>query len=155
AGPGLRAVGVQAMKFSLVRGHELCPEHRNIWIELQRKNRSLASPYFCPEFTLAVAAARDDAMVTILEEDGAIVGFFPFQSGRFGAGRPVGGSLSDYHGAIVREDVSFEVQDLLRQSRLGLWSFDHLPAAQAPFVPYRHVEAVSPALDLSAGYETY
>jgi CelD/BcsL family acetyltransferase involved in cellulose biosynthesis len=143
------------MKFSLVSGAELSREHRSIWLDLQSNNPHLVSPYFCPEFTLAVASVRDDVMITILEEGGRVVGFFPFQRGRFGAGRPVGGNLSDYHGVIAREDAMFDIDDLLRESRLGLWSFDHLLAGQAPFARYHHVEAVSPALDLSGGYAAY
>jgi len=143
------------MKFRRVPGAELSREHRNIWSELQRNNRHLVSPYFCPEFTEAVASVRDDVMVTILEEGGKIVGFFPFQRGHFGTGRPVGSGLSDYQGVIAHEDTTFDVHDLLRASRLGLWSFDHLIANQAPFARYHRVKAVSPALDLSGGYAAY
>jgi CelD/BcsL family acetyltransferase involved in cellulose biosynthesis len=143
------------MKFSLMSGSELGAEHRSAWLELQRHNPELASPYFCPEFSMAVAAVRDDVMITVLEDGGRVVGFFPFQRGRFGAGRPVGGILSDYHGAILPAGATFDVDGLLRESRLGLWAFDHLIASQSSFAPYHRVSTVSPALDLSRGYAAY
>jgi CelD/BcsL family acetyltransferase involved in cellulose biosynthesis len=143
------------MKFSIMGGTELAAEHRSVWLELQRHNADLASPYFCPEFVMAVAAVRDDVMITVLEDGGKVVGFFPFQRGRFGSGRPVGGSLSDYHGAILADGATFDVDDLLRESRLGLWTFDHLIASQSSFAAYHRARAVSPALDLSRGYAAY
>lgn len=143
------------MRFSMITASELRQEHLGAWLRLQRSNPLLASPYFCHEFTLGVASVRDDVRITLMEEGHEVVGFFPFQRGRFGAGRPVGGVLSDYHGVIASPHTTWNVKDLLRESHLAFWEFDHLVAAQTPFAPYHRREAISPALDLSSGFASY
>ncbi|WP_323843797.1 GNAT family N-acetyltransferase [Microbulbifer magnicolonia] len=143
------------MKFSLIEAAELDAQHRAAWLALQRANPALQSPYFCPEFTLAAAAVRNDVQIAVLEEAGAIVGFFPFQRGPFGAGRPVGGGLSDYHGVVAAPETGWDVVELLRACGLAYWEFDHLVTEQAAFGDYHARWAVSPALDLSAGFSAY
>lgn len=93
--------------------------------------------------------------MAILEEDGQPVGFFPFQRGRFGMGRPVGTILSDIHGAVVAPDVQWDAQALMRASGLKLWEFHHLLASQAPFEPFHQIRRDSMQIDLEAGFETY
>lgn len=125
------------------------------WDAIRRSNPRLVSPYFCPEFTSAVAEVRNDVWVAILEEGGEIFGYFPFQRGRFGAGRPVGGKLSDYQGVIARPGAFWDAETLLRGAGLAFYEFDHLLASQTPFAPYQQRCAPSPALDLSRGFEAY
>jgi CelD/BcsL family acetyltransferase involved in cellulose biosynthesis len=94
-----------------------------------------------------VGAVRRDVRVGVLP-DGA--GFFPFQVGGIGAGRPVGGKLSDYHGVIVAAEASWEPRALLRGCGLRSYAFNHLVAAQEPFRPYVRERASSPVADLEA-----
>lgn len=143
------------MKVTVVAGAELTPELVSRWRQIQEANPDLASPYFCPEFTLAVAAVRRDVFVGIMEEAGNIIGFFPFQRGRMGVGKPVGGALSDYQGVIAAQDTRWDVIDLLRRCRLGSFAFDHLLASQMPFQPYHIAKADSHYIDLSQGFEGY
>ena len=44
------------MKITVVRPSELQVEHMRLWSEIQRADPELVSPFFCPEFTQAVAA---------------------------------------------------------------------------------------------------
>ncbi|SDZ75160.1 GNAT family N-acetyltransferase [Microbulbifer marinus] len=143
------------MKYSLIEVADLTAEHRETWRTLQRSTACLRSPYFCLEFTLAAAAVRNDVRVVVLEEGAEAVGFFPFQRGRFGGGRPVGGALSDYHGVIVAPGAIWDVETLLRSCGLAYWEFDHLIAEQAPLDQYHSRWALSPALDLSQGFGAY
>ena len=78
------------------------------WSAIQQQTDSLASPFFSPQFTAIVASVRDDVAVARLEEGDRTIGFFPFERGRFGEGRPVGSILSDYHGLIAPSDVAVE-----------------------------------------------
>ena len=66
-------------KVTVVPGVELRAEHVARWSAIQRAAPTLASPYFAPEFVRITAAARDDVRVSILEDDAASSGFFPFQ----------------------------------------------------------------------------
>lgn len=140
------------MRIHLVRPKELDRRSLARWRELQAGNDALASPYFSPEFTMAVADVRDDVFVSLLEEGQTIVGFFPFQR-RWGAGLPVGGRLSDHHGVVAAPHTRWDWNQLLRGSGLGYWQFDHLAAYQQPPGQWNH--AISHAIDLSAGYAAW
>lgn len=140
------------MKITVVPARELDTAARERWLGLQRSNPALASPFFCPEFTLAVDAARGGVRVAILEEDNRIVGFFPFES-RWSIGAPVGRMMSDHHGVVCAPGTRWHWPELLRAARLSCWRFYHLCADQAPATGVQRTH--SPALDLSRGFAAY
>jgi len=143
------------MNIAVIRGDELSAEHIRRWSELQRADPALVSSFFRPEFTDAVARTRRDVFVAILEDAARAVGFFPFQRQAPGIGRPVGGTLSDYHGAIADRALDFDPVALIRACRLRVFDFNHLVASQRPFTPYHAAIAASPYLDLSRGFGEY
>jgi CelD/BcsL family acetyltransferase involved in cellulose biosynthesis len=121
------------------------------WSDLQLSEPTLASPFFRPEFTRIVAAARNDVHVAVLEEDG----FFPFQRSRFGVGRPVGSRLSDYHGLVASPESKVDAAKLLEECSLSTWEFDGLVAEQRSFRQFHRATRDSPIIDLAGGYEAY
>jgi CelD/BcsL family acetyltransferase involved in cellulose biosynthesis len=143
------------MRYSLISPADLDTGLRGRWAELTASDPALGSPFFSPEFTRAVASVRDDVRIVVMEEDAAVVGFFPFQRGHLGRGRPVGGPFSDQHGLVVAGGTEIDVRDVLRAARLSSWHFDHVLAEQKPFVPYTARLATSPILDLSSGFDGY
>jgi CelD/BcsL family acetyltransferase involved in cellulose biosynthesis len=140
------------MRYRVIGPSELGARERQRWRRLQRANPSLGSPCFSFDFTLAAAAVRPDVRIAVLEEDGDIVGFFPFHQ-KYGAGEPIGGRMSDQHGVIAAPGTRWDWIELLRGAKLSYWLFDHLPAWQRPPVPVVH--ATSPGLDLSAGFDAW
>ena len=125
------------------------------WSAIQQQTDSLASPFFSPQFTAIVASVRDDVAVARLEEGDRTIGFFPFERGRFGEGRPVGSILSDYHGLIAPPDVAVDCADLVRSCGLKTWRFHHLIAAQTCFDRFIHTHRFSTLMDLSSGFDAY
>jgi CelD/BcsL family acetyltransferase involved in cellulose biosynthesis len=144
-----------SVSYRLVAGDALDPALVEAWRAIQAGERSFESPYFCPEFTQAVAGVRDDVRVAVIENGGRPAGFFPHQRSAFGAGSPVGGPLSDYHGVVAAPGSEWNVPDLMRASKLSLWSFDHLACADSRFDDYVTGRASSPQADLGQGYEAY
>lgn len=138
----------------LVRPAELGPQEWQLWSDFQTSNPLLESPYFRPEFTQAVAAVRSDVEIALLAEGDSVVGFFPFQRGSLGIGKPVCGKLSDYHGLIAASELALDPQALIRECRLAGWDFDHL-VAQRNFERFAQIREESPYLDLSQGYAVY
>ncbi|MGI9020971.1 MAG: GNAT family N-acetyltransferase [Solirubrobacterales bacterium] len=134
---------------------ELTNELTARWAEIQRQTALFASPFFHPAFTRLVAGARDDVRVAVLERDGDPVGFFPFQRGPLGVGRPVGSSLNDYQGVIADPDAEWEPGKLLRACGLRWFEFDHLIAGQEEFAPFHRHLSPSLVIDLSQGFEDY
>jgi CelD/BcsL family acetyltransferase involved in cellulose biosynthesis len=143
------------MKVTVIPGDELSDDLIRIWLQLQEGNHNLASPYFHPEFTKTIANVRDDVEVAVIESAGGIDAFFPFQREHGMISRPVGGIISDYHGAISEQDFRFSPRELLKQSGLAAWEFDHLPATQLSFVPFHWSTEASPQIDISRGYNDY
>lgn len=133
----------------------LTPREIQAWSDIQRAEPAFDSPYFHPEFTRAVGRVRSDVEVAVIEQAGEPVGFLPYQRGALGIGKPVGGKLSDYQGVIARAEVPWSPQQLLRDTRLACYDFDHLLASQTAFESHATETGKSPYLDLSSGYDTY
>lgn len=142
-------------EIELTRLDKLSVSEWQVWREIQSTNPVYASPYFRPEFSLAVAAVRRDVEVGVLRRGAEVVGFFPFQRGKLNLGKPLCGKLSDYHGPLVREGVVLDPCTLIRECRLAAWDFDHLVGPVAAFGSCIAVRAGSPQLDLSRGYAAY
>jgi CelD/BcsL family acetyltransferase involved in cellulose biosynthesis len=124
------------------------------WNALLASDPTLGSPYLTPEFTTAVAQVRPDVEVAVFLRGGAAAGFFPFQRGRRGRGRPVGFGISDHHGIVAPGDLEVPPPVLLRACGLRCLEFDHL-AAGRPGYDRWSVPTSSPVIDLRAGHETW
>ena len=125
------------------------------WRRLRQSNPDLSSPFFCPEFILAVAEARDGVRIAVIEDNGSIAGFFPFQADREGFGKPVGAPMSDYHGIISSPGFQCEIMDLMRACGLSAWDFDHLVVSQQCLSKFQRRIESSPLIDLTDGFAAY
>lgn len=143
------------MKISVIPGREIDDTLRQRWQEIQVSNSALANPYFCVEYTEAVAAVRDDVFIGVMEKDNRIIGFFPFQRKRKKIADPVGGRMSDYQGVIISSEQAWNAKDLMRGCDLNIWDFDHLLASQQPFESYHKKMDSSPTMNLAEGFERY
>ncbi|WP_433613961.1 GNAT family N-acetyltransferase [Dactylosporangium sp. CA-139114] len=143
------------MKISVVRATDLGPAELDRWRALQQADPALASPFLSPEFTLAVARVRPAARVAVLEDDGQVAGFFPYEVRRRVIGVPIGFGISDCQGLVHAKGFEWDPIALLRACNLPVWEFDHLMGDQAPFAPYHQERAGSPIMDVSKGYEEY
>jgi CelD/BcsL family acetyltransferase involved in cellulose biosynthesis len=136
-------------------GAQLGLDHINKWRELLRKLPWVDSPYFQPEFTRLVASVRGDVEVAFIEAQGELVGVFPFQRGRFGRGKPVGGRLSDFHGIIGDPRSIVCLGDLLSKCRLRSFHFDHLLLNHFPPASRKPVVEGSPYIGMPGGFSDY
>jgi CelD/BcsL family acetyltransferase involved in cellulose biosynthesis len=146
---------VRPSTVQVVPARSLTSEQVARWSRIQASEPALASPFFRPEFTSIVGAARDDVYVGVLEQDAETVGFFPFHRARSGAGRPVGWKISDYQGVIAQRGAEWDAKELIRACGLKTWEFDHVIPAQPEFEPFGRVQGQSPFMDLSRGFEAY
>jgi CelD/BcsL family acetyltransferase involved in cellulose biosynthesis len=122
---------------------------------MRRTAQSLANPFLCPEFAVAVGRFRPDARVAVLTDGPDIVGFFPFQRRRLGVGVPIGAGLNNCQGLIHAPDAEWDVRELLRACQLSVWQFDCLAEGQRPFARYSAAVEASPVIDLSDGFAAY
>jgi CelD/BcsL family acetyltransferase involved in cellulose biosynthesis len=146
---------VGGMKISVLPAKNLPQQLIQKWSALQQSNPDLVSPFFCPEFTSAVATVRSDVSVGVLEEGNEIVGFFPFQRVNRLTGRPVGWPMCDYQGLIAGLQNDWDAEELMKGCGLSVWDFDHLIASQSIFWPFVLNKGQSLSLNLSDGYDAY
>lgn len=125
------------------------------WDAIQRGNPMLDNPFLRPEFTQAVAAVRDDVEIAVLEDDGQVRGFFPFQRGHYNVGTPVGGHLSNYQAFIVDQAADWDAREFVAACELSAWNFDNLVVSQTAFGKHHHFVEGCGYLDLSQGYDAY
>jgi CelD/BcsL family acetyltransferase involved in cellulose biosynthesis len=143
------------MQISVVRPGELGPAEYAAWHALQRQTETLASPFLCPEFAVAVGSLRPGARVAVLADGKELVGFFPFEKRRLGAAAPIGAGLTDCQGLVHAPGLEWDPRELLRACSISAWQFDHLVAGQRPFERYQAARAASPVIDLTDGFAAY
>jgi CelD/BcsL family acetyltransferase involved in cellulose biosynthesis len=142
------------VRVSVIRGRDLTAEHIVAWSAVQSANPGLESPFFCPEFTMAVSQATDNVFVGVLHErPSEAVGFFPFQVVRPGFGKNL--EICDYQGVIAPAALELDARRLIRSCRLKVWEFDHLILANQTFRRFHSYTAKSPMMDISRGFEAY
>ena len=122
---------------------------------MQRQTGSLANPFLCPEFAVAVGKFRSDARVAVLTDGPDIAGFFPFQRRRLGVGAPISAGVTDYQGLIHAPGAEWDARELLRACQLSVWRFDCLAEGQLPFQRYAAAVAPSPVIGLTDGFVAY
>lgn len=122
------------------------------WREWHRDNPLLHSPYFHPEFTVAVAAERADVRIAVIQRAGQLCGLLPYQTTRFGIGQPIAGRLSDAHGLICAAESEIPIAEVISACGLKAFDFDQLVRSQPSFQPWTHAVEPSWMIDLSAGY---
>ncbi len=143
------------MRATLIRPKELDASQIDLWRSITEKVSIYRSPFYAPEFTLAVGEARDDAFVAVLESDGETKGFFPFHRLRRGVAKPIGGPISDYHGPILKQGFDPDPIRLLEACDLASYDFNHLPTEIRKFSDHAYDRSRSPIIDLPNGYDGF
>ncbi|WP_345037420.1 GNAT family N-acetyltransferase [Georgenia daeguensis] len=146
------------MPVDIVRPDELADADVARWTAVQASSPALDSPFLSPQFAAAVARVRDRTRVAVLTDSAGEVGYLPFERARLGRGAALAKGLSDVQGLVARETLDVDLASVMRAGGLRVLEFDHLLAAQEPWLRTghaRYVREVSPALDLSGGYEAY
>jgi len=143
------------IRYQSIPASELTAEHIQAWSRLQRADPRFDSPYFRPEFTLAVASVRSTSEVIVLEQDDQPMGFLPYDRSPRNVARPVAPDMTDFQGVIVRHDFGWDAEAMLRGCGLAALYFDHLIATQEELRPYHWLEEPSPSMDLGGGFEAY
>lgn len=143
------------MRITVIPARELGPAEVARWSELQQAIPCLHSPFLRPEFIQAVAAVRPAVEVGLLEDSERIVGFFPFERGRWNIGRPVGGPVSDAQGLIADASLDLPAEELIRGCRLSGWWFNHLPVEQTRFTAHHRSVGESWRMNVEGGLDAY
>jgi len=125
------------------------------WRELQRADSTMMSPFFSPEYTLAIEAATQSAQVALARNKGHLIGILPFHKGPLKTGVPIGAQITDFQGIIGPLKTTENLNEFVKACGLRVYDFNHLPKSQTAFAKSTFLEIPSPYMDLSDGYEAY
>lgn len=141
--------------YETIPARRLTSEQVARWSALIPLGGDWASPFFRPEYTLAVAAVRESIDVCVIRQERNIVGFFPFERVDRTVGRPVGGSMSNFQGVVAAPGAQWDVEGIARATKLTTLKFHHQVQNQPQFDAYITQRAPSPIVDLAGGWDTY
>jgi CelD/BcsL family acetyltransferase involved in cellulose biosynthesis len=117
------------MKISAIHPKDLGATERARWDALRTAEPACASPYFSIAYTKTIGAVRGDARVAVIEDGGAIVGFFPVQRASRFAAMGLGAPITDMQGLVASADLAIDKAGLCRA--LGVGRIDILVAPAA------------------------
>lgn len=126
------------------------------WESICDGEAGLSSGYFRPEYFLAAAKAGHHVEVAVIYNRNVVTGFWPFQRGRFGVARPVGGILNDFNGIVAKRSLSgLDMCAVLDACGLNCATFAAL--VDQGLVKGKTVfeRRVSPMINLDCGMDTY
>ena len=132
---------------------DLQSRHLVAWRNILAENAQLSSPFFSPEYSLALARVIPHVFFGVLEQEGSPVAFLPFERCAYGIGHRL--RLCDYQGFVSMPEVAFDVRSFILECGLRAWDFDHLLAEQAVAAQFHRNIAVSYVMDLTNGFDAY
>lgn len=113
------------MRCSLIKAAELTPDLIAIWCGYQDANPLLRNPALRPELFRIVGRHYSRAWIAIFEDDRGIAGFLPLTRhpnfGFHAASVPI----CDYQDAILRPGCDVPLSDLLANSGIATFVFEH------------------------------
>lgn len=131
------------MRVDVVPVQDLSADHERQWREIRATHRVYSSPFYALDF-VRIAARSRPCFVAIIEDEGRVVGFWPFERHPWWVAAPVGHPAADHHGPLVAmnwEPSPADARKLLRATGKHLYRFTALPAEQRLWRRYqRHTE---------------
>jgi CelD/BcsL family acetyltransferase involved in cellulose biosynthesis len=144
------------LRVTVVRPGELGPGEASLWARFQKSSPELQNPFFSLDFAQAVDRHRRNARVAVVESDGRIQAFLPFDLGPQRIGRPIGDPMNNLQG-FISEDAHLDVRRVIRKAGLRGWRYLAAPESQRALTAHHYDGTLVEAslIDLRDGYEAY
>jgi CelD/BcsL family acetyltransferase involved in cellulose biosynthesis len=141
---------------TVVRPGDLGPAEAVLWRKFQHASPVTLSPFLSLTFAQAVGRSRPNARVAVIEVDGQIEAFFPFDLNARKMAQPIGHPMNDLQG-FIWSGAPLDARAVVRQAGLRGWRFISAPAEHAILKPYHYAGTIiqCPVIDLSEGYDSY
>jgi CelD/BcsL family acetyltransferase involved in cellulose biosynthesis len=144
------------MHVTVVRPGDLGPSEASLWARFQKSSPELRNPFFSLTFAQAVGRHRPNSRVAVVEADGAIKAFLPFDLGPQRIGLPIGDPMINLQG-FVSAGATIDARQVIRKAGLRGWRYTAAPADQPALAAHHYAGtlAEAPIIDLSDGYTSY
>lgn len=143
------------MRVNVVRPGELSETEFALWRQWQEADTRLANPFLTPEFIATYARHRPGTRVAVVEENGDVAAFLPFEKEGRWVGRTIGHRLVDSQAMICAADYRPNIAELLSGCGVTVFEFDHLIAHQAAGFSARPLLVESPLIRIDEGWEPW
>ena len=143
------------MRVSVVRPAELGPSEARTWAKFQQHSPVTLSAFFSLTFTQAIGRSRPNARVAVIEDNGQIEAFLPFEVSAARLAMPIGYPMNDLHG-FIGSGAPIDARRVIRKAGLRGWRFISAPTEQQPLVSHQYQGTVVqvPVINLRTGYES-
>jgi CelD/BcsL family acetyltransferase involved in cellulose biosynthesis len=144
------------MRVTVVRPGDLGPSEASLWTRFQKSSPGLQNPFFSLTFAQTVGRHRPNSRVAVVEVDGAIQAFLPFDLGPQRIGLPIGDPMNNLQG-FVSDGATIDARQVIRKAGLRGWRYTTAPADQPALAAHHYAGSLveSPLIDLSDGYRSY
>src|SRR5579875_1221730 len=140
------------MRVTVVRPDDLGPSEAGLWARFQASSAMTLNPFLSFTFARTVGRARPNARVAVVEDDGQIAAFLPFELGAQGVGMPIGYPMNNLQG-FVGSGSPVDARWVVKRSRLRGWRFTSVPVDQRALAPFHYAGTTvpCPVIDLTKG----
>jgi len=147
---------VMVLRVTVVRPGDLGPGEASLWARFQKSSAELQNPFFSLTFAQVVGRHRANSRVAIVEADGAIQAFLPYDLGPQRIGMPIGEPMNNLQG-FVSGGAAIDARQVIRKAGLRGWRYTASPAGQHALAAHHYQGTLvdAPFIDLRDGYESY
>jgi CelD/BcsL family acetyltransferase involved in cellulose biosynthesis len=144
------------MQVTVVRPGDLGPSEADLWAKFQQSSPVMSSPFLSLTFAQAVGRFRPAARVAVIEDDGKIEAFLPFELASRKVAVPIGDPMNELQG-FIGSGAPIDARAVVRKAGLRGWRFLHAPAEQESLLPHSYdgTRVQCPTIDLADGYKSY
>jgi CelD/BcsL family acetyltransferase involved in cellulose biosynthesis len=146
------------MQVTVVRPSELGEGEAAQWRAFQGSSLMMSDPFLSLSYVKAWGMANANVRVTVVEDNGRIEAFIPYEIGEGKIAAAVGGTQT-YVDGLVSSGAPLNVRAIVKKSDLRGWRFSRATVDQTALDPYRYRGAhhwrSGTYVDLSEGYDKY
>lgn len=147
------------MSIEVIKALDLSPADIARWVELQRGQARLDSPFLSPHWAIAVAKAQAEKsqyvkVAIVRGPEREALAFLPARA-KHGVAMPVGAPMCDYQALISASGVAVNPRDLLTALGVSRIDFCHMLADDETLARHGRGQADSWIVELPDGYEAY
>ncbi len=140
------------MRVTVVRPGDLGTGEAALWRSFQHSAPAALNPFMSLTYVQAVDRFRPNSRVAVVEDDGRIAAFLPFELGASGVGMPIGYPMNNLQG-FIGSGAPVDAKWVVKQARLRGWRFTSVPADQRALAPFHYAGTTvsCPVIDLAKG----
>jgi CelD/BcsL family acetyltransferase involved in cellulose biosynthesis len=139
------------MRVTVVRPGDLGLGEAELWWKFQHRTPGALNPFMSLTYAKTVDRFRATARVAVVEDEGRIAAFLPFELTAHGVGMPIGYPMNNLQG-FIGSDLPVDPRWVVKKAGLRGWRFDYVPIEQRAFAPFHYTGTAvpCPVIDVTA-----